>query len=281
MTVSAPLPGFRAYSISPAASTQARNTHTDGNPQGQSFDGILASLGEPTGSAERPEKLHRSPQLVSVLGALEQGHEFLSGTQAYSLQVRIGDNALSFQARPIVGVTSVILPEGHPVPGDVSAVPVAGSLPHSSDTPAGKQGAADTIDREPVFVIAPADSRVSGHVASQPVRIPGQVQIRSSGHAPQPAPASLGVGRSVTDRTTAPIAEQVEAARPSRPDQPTARTMLFAQLLAATGEYRVAVRGTQLSQDDRDKLIMDIRAALRSLGFADLPISLSTPSGAT
>ncbi len=281
MTVSASLPGLRGTAKPLAIDPPVRAVEKSEQGQTPSFGDILTSLTGEQAPASRPEAGAVSPELVSVLGALERGHEFPSGTQAYSLQVQVGDSALAFEARPVVGITSVILPE-HDVDVSVVPDPVVVHAPAVPTSPI----SADAVpvgpmpDMEPQFVRAVTDARPASAPASLARRPAVPTGVPSFSPGPIQPGAEQGPSRPASERWASQSSTPAERSRPAASESALARTMLFAQLLAAAGEYRVAVRGTQLTQEDRERLIMDIRAALRSFGFADLPVTIATPSGA-
>ena len=261
------------------AVTQQGQTN-DGQSQGKGFEAILENMQTGDPATEQRATLHSSPVLATALAALELGVELASG---YSLQVAIGDEALAFQARAIVGPVA-IAPESDQELG--FPMQIAGTS--SAQLPSSNEGiraedASDRLDMAPRFFLLPSDTRCSASATtSKASPLPSSASRTRAAVAPlgkwaQMAQLSAPIAsRAVRESQAASVPAQAEATSGGQAE-PT-RATLFAQLVAAAQEYRVAVRGAKLSIDERERLIADIRAALRSFGLVDLPITLTSIS---
>ena len=245
--------------------------------QDGSFGSILSAM---------PSHMPAEDELAAAFGELEHGVELQSGDRHYTLQVNIGDRAVAFDARPIVAPTSVAMAGKLPRPapdrsltgqGDVAPAAIERPIALAFDL---RHATApdDAIRTSPASVIT----------ANAPALRQTPLPIRASSNSVPPAVPGLGSGPGQpAQRPTRsdPHIGHVRQAEPPRRSAATdgrplqAGAQLFAQLVAAAGEYRVSVRGTHLSRSDSEKLVADIRAALRSHGFADLPITLNATGG--
>lgn len=264
-------PGTRVFPPAQRTGTSetdlmARKPHSPSYPTFRD----LAASSNPPDRHELPldaRDLSHIPKLQ--IGEIRAG----ASAQVYSLELEIGQDALAFEARPIVGPASVEL--GSEAEGMQHALPLAIELAQTAAAPElwigrSRWTSPDQLgdDGPPVVhhqrgVGRAADFSNPGATAKLTARGVG------AGSTPL-RPEADGLRRidEARIRNHSPI---------SRQDAATQR--FLAQLVAASGEYRVTLRGIRLSGIERDQLAAAIRSALRSYGFADRPIMIANPAG--
>ena len=253
----------------------------DGKPDRQTdepstgFDDVLANVLERQADDSRSELADRTAtELSPVIDALEGGIEIIAAGREYSLRVAIGDRAISFQAKPVVGPTatdskavSTAAAEGPPIPG--TAALAAPDMPPKtvSDAVAGPlEPSGRGLAMNPTLHGSARADRVGAAVA--PRTFPASVATSPPNTAVTPQPAKVG-SHAKAEQATRPM----PAAPPTM--QPHAKAQIFAQLVASAAEYRLAVRGAQLSDTQMEEICQEVRATLYRLGLGDRPVRVT------
>ncbi|WP_432200683.1 hypothetical protein ACRAQ7_14270 [Erythrobacter sp. W53] len=188
---------------------------------------------------------------------------------------------MSFHARPIVGPASVdplanLAIDAPAAELSTRAEPAHIRIDNSRET---NLGAAHLAAMVPTASDTDSVSKIAPSVATK---------AAPTGHTPPHGPSRTGTQQAPSQATqnlpnarahSAPE-QSGKTTHTSQPQsQLQARAQLFANILASAKDYRVATRGIQLSNSEIDRLATDIRAALRGLGLADLPVIVSGTSG--
>ncbi|GAA4044766.1 serine/threonine-protein kinase [Parerythrobacter jejuensis] len=285
MSIAPPNASILPFHVQQIPASSGRDPGQQGKQETQGFGDILKTLQEDGTDADgKPLTEDRMQEITAALQDLERGIELESARHRYTLQVHVGDRALAFNARPLVGpaaaeFSSTLVADGVQGTAALAAGPAAGQQ-------AGQTIAAlDGVSVEPDFMLNATDERHAAARFARSATVAANTTAIPTSRAVPAGPSQQSAPQQATQR----VADNTRALDPARPAEAArspamslpmqARAQLFAQLVAAASEYRVAVRGAQLSQADNDRLIADIRAALRSYGLADLPISLSASAG--
>lgn len=248
--------------------------HRPEQEQTESFRELLFESGTVGKAAQNADQDRLRPGKIEEQESLPNSKiVVVSGAQTYSLEVMIGESALAFNARPIVapaliamGLPEVTSRTPTSIPelrlyAQAIAIESTSEQAIPSDIPrSGNQVVArHPIQRSPIkpgSADAIIRSGASGILANLP-QSQGAVYSPSVSRSSQPLRAGTTEGAAVT------------------PWQTPTNAQLFALLVAGSKEYRVTIRGTRLSLEERDHLAMDIRAALRAYGLADRPIVIA------
>lgn len=289
MNITPPNAAILPFSVQRVSAEPDRQKDKGEAQNEQGFGALLAELqgegGDGSLAREADRMLGETPQMQMMYLAFQDGITFDSGARAYSLKADVADHALAFQARPIVGPAAVDA-------GPQQAISLVEPQSPAADTalsqPLDRRGAErvplDGLSFEPTLHARPSDGRIEAAATSRRATVApfaNPVTVPSVTRAAATLQSQQGVRPLVEQTQRIEQARSADASRPAQlAPQLQARAQLFAQLVAAATEYRVAVRGAQLSRADHDRLIADIRAALLSHGLADLPITVSTNSGA-
>lgn len=197
----------------------------------------------------------------------------VSGAQTYSLEVMIGESALAFNARPIVAPALIALE----LQEDTSRTPA--SIPDLGLRAQAIAVEATTEKAIPSRIARSGDQVVARHPIQRASINPGGAAavIRSgaAGILANPSPSQGAVYSPALSRSSQPLRAGTTEGAATTPWQTPTNAQLFALLVAGSKEYRVTIRGTRLSLEERDHLAMDIRAALRAYGLADRPIIIT------
>ena len=197
----------------------------------------------------------------------------------YNAETDIGDSAVSFGARPIVGPTSTQHSREEPLLADPEI-----SAPELADLQAKMASQLETLEQS----AAPSQRGVGtfsqvgtmAPIASTPAQAlsaaQGPIAPRSVA-APIVAPISnqqAGQAQSIQSP------QKVTAAATARfVPTSSAQTPAFAQLLASPSEYRLIIRGQKLSESEREHLMREINSALMQLGLPFHPVHMTHQDG--
>ena len=196
---------------------------------------------------------------------------------AYDVEVTIGDEAVSFSARPIIGPVATLERPSEPIVEEenlktiaqselakIAAEDLLGSDIRQENTRLEvAQPHIHRTERSPIALRLTISTNAASTVATQAV---------SSPTATQAAPPIRGQAPSAPARTEVVREAQRSGALPPPPPN---QTSVFAHLAAGMNEYRVTLRGTRLDRFETEKLSAAIQAALRSYGFAERPVILN------
>ena len=198
---------------------------------------------------------------------------------SYNADTDIGDSAVSFGARPIVGPTSTQHSREEPLLADPEI-----SAPELADLQAKMASQLETLEQS----AAPSQRGVGtfSQVGTMVPIVSTPAQALSAAQGPI-AP------RSVAAPIVAPISNQqagqaqsiqspqkVTAAATARfVPTSSAQTPAFAQLLASPSEYRLIIRGQKLSESEREHLMREINSALMQLGLPFHPVHMTHQDG--
>lgn len=190
----------------------------------------------------------------------------------YTLNVAIGDGAVRFNERPVVGSCGLKLEAAHvlvetakiPMEAKPTVRPVVEPVPSADHVPAPRTeaGSADTLRVSAARgENTGADVRITLRISTDVAKAGSQDQRISDVRAGR---ISLDFERTLQNAT---------ARHDQWSDAPTSsRTMIFARILTIDGTYRVRTRGLALTPDEADHLAERVRAVLREYGLADGPV---------
>lgn len=203
--------------------------------------------------------------------------EITAGGNRFSVETQIGDDAIRFDARPIVGPTAT------PVFSDDTDAKAAGpadDIQPSDITPPREELIALVVqiaDRIPPLVTMPAQMATDGPSPPAPT-ISAQ---RTDGAAPRfPLVPQAGLLISPPLIVSVVGAQSPEAAAPPPPTPtPTTSHLLAARVAALPREVIVALHGVTLSSDDMLMLADTIRQALAQYRLEDRPVRIFGTGG--
>lgn len=285
MSVAPPQAGILPPRIQPAPSRS--EGHGNNQPQGQSggegFAELLSQARAMPLDAVGKKSLITPANITAqelyasqALADLDAGLPVVLGPVSYSLKVKIGEDAVSFDARPIVGPASFEAAVDPTVQTAPAAEPSAEALSLIDPAIADR-----TSTAQPRAWFGVGEDR--GQVVIGPMAPRGIAAMQTRGAVGPAAQASgQAYGAPSANHRSAQGTHSIqplgESGRPQSEAQ-GARAHVFAQLLASASEYRVAVRGTRLSESEAERLAQAIRSVLKGYGLADLPVVLSAPGG--
>lgn len=307
--------GWLPAKNSPFGKTVETQKSGNGAGKSESFAAFLSEGGAPangkasgaanvraqqTGSVPRaPASVPQSAVDPTNAGAqdaltLSSGNQpafFAASTQgqaSYNAARGLNDEAIAFNARPIVGPASfnhsaddvfsavegfdneafaaaraelrgsIGFADGHPVittdrPGNQqsnASVTVSASTPRSAPVPGTATATAQSTRAAQTDV--PAQPMVAGNSAKD-----SALNERSA----------KGASRATSSAPTLPV--HIAAAQ----------NPAFAQILASPSEYRLVIRGQRLSEDMREHVLRAVRSGLAEFGLPTLPLSVFDQEG--
>ena len=254
-------------SIPPMISIPQRfDGHTDAefpHKETSGFADILRGLELPARSIDPGGKKAAGMRQLSQIAA--------PGVSYNSAPV-IGEDAISFAARPLLAPVSIDVMRFDVVPMDAIGIP-NGVYPtaqkldlHPSTGERHLTEAMPDPFRTSVMIMAtsvPKNDRVIERATPLPMPSLTRAILRESPPAQMRAPSNEAA-------RSAPKTFSAQQGSPTF----QANSQLLAQLSAHPGEYRIVVRGQQLNEGERQWLITDMRKALMGLGLPLNPISI-------
>jgi len=218
------------------------------------------------------------------------------GQASYNAAPGLNDEAIAFNARPIVGPASF----GHSADDVFSAVEgvdneafaaaraelrgsigfAAGHLVVTPDRAGSQQDnrlgiqpgngsmpvSASTPRSAPVFGTASATSQ-----GAKAVRIDAPLQPLVSGNSAK---------GNAQNETNSRSSDRASSSAPTLPVHlSAAQNSAFAQILASPSEYRLVIRGQRLSEDMREHVLRAVRSGLAEFGLPTLPLSVFDQEG--
>lgn len=198
-----------------------------------------------------------------------------SSNGRFKIETRIGDDAVRFDARPIVA------PIGRSEAQD-SAGASTGPSPAGEATPNGAPTYAHLLElvshlvqRLPIIADRltgkPSPGATFEMAASSPARA-RQVAGGSAGTPPSP-------GGHETLPLAARVAEDPMAAKPSAPPAPVQTNALAARIAALPREILIVLRGVSLSAEERESLVDAVRRELAPLRLGERTIRIVGAGG--
>lgn len=270
MIVNSSVPPMRQSASSGAMPTNTKSSSEDRAPQTQKrdFDSMVKNGNLPFSSGGTAAQ----NETATALFIVKTAH------QAYTIETAIGDSAVSFDARAIVGPVSEASGGAPEVPASIA----------DSDSGFEQQAAPYITNHPPASQAGIITSAATHHPPAKMAALRSNASMAN--HAPRaPLPDiqnPLPVSReSVSPSKTAMVESRSTpraSARASLPPPPAARGANFAALVAALPqEVRVTVRGMMLEQSEREELSREIRTALASHGFGHRSIHIISGEGTT
>lgn len=192
------------------------------------------------------------------------------GNSRFEVETRIGDDAVRFDARPIVA------PIGKPGTPDIDGAD-SGSSPIDKAIPAGTPTRVDLrelvghlIQRLPVIADR-LTARPGGEALPETiVRLPARAGVIAEGS--EGTPPSQG-GRGSLPLMVS-MTEDSMTAKPSTPPAPVQTTTLIARVAALPREIVIVVRGVRLSAEEREALAEAARHELAPLQLGERTIRI-------
>lgn len=247
-------------------------------PPDRPFEQVLQDTAVPSARhAQSSISAHGEDFLAAVI-ALENGVSFEAYSHRLSLNVRIGETAVAFEAQPLLADVAIerencFLPKA----GVTLSEERARSLGQIALTPLGAR--TGESGRENAII----QGRSSGRDRATPPT--ASLQFSGTGSRPSaagqvPRTGSASVSGSIGTRhgllttdgsSPRGLPEHMGSPTLERSTQ-LARAQIFAQMIASSSEYRVTVRGMRSEKIDTDQLAKAIRATLLGLGLPDRPI---------
>lgn len=265
MIVNSSLPPMRQSASSGAGPASTKNASEDRMLQMRKhdFDAMVKSGNSPFSSLSTPTQNETAESLFVVQTA----------TQAYTVETVVGDSAVSFDARPIVGPVSTA-PNGSPE----ASASISGPK-NALD----QQVAPQIATPPPTLQVGTSKSPTASHQLGQSAALRSDSGVVD--HGPR-APVLNTQNPLFGSRANvgAPKVESKSTARmgtpASLPPQTAARGANFAALVATLPqEVRVTVRGMTLGQSEREELAREIRAALAGHGLDHRSIHIISGQG--
>lgn len=205
--------------------------------------------------------------------------------QRYSGKAAVADDAVAFQARPLVAPSAVamdsasLMPSADParLPADTIAPSVVTEALNTAPLPVERAGPS------PFATVAGLPVIIASFSSGNSLPIPNMAEIGPA------TDTGATTGQSVPpDRTASePVLQARQQRQPPSPAKALAdsaqqlRAQIFAHLVASAQEYRVTIKGAALAREDQDRLASEIRAALQEHGLPDRPVLLIAREGNT
>ncbi len=196
------------------------------------------------------------------------------GNSRFEVETQIGDDAVRFDARPIVAPTGAAEAPGDGA-GAKSGVTAGEALPGAAPAHADLLALVGQLARRlPDIADGPLAGRAWVAASQNAPAAPGRpIRIAASPVGRPPAPDG---------RESLPLTVRVSddaAARPSTPPSPAHTNALTARLAALPREILVVLRGVTLSPDERETLIDAVRRELTPLRLGERTIRIVGAGG--
>ncbi|WP_332819469.1 hypothetical protein [Sphingopyxis sp.] len=192
------------------------------------------------------------------------------GNSRFEVETRIGDDAVRFDARPIVA------PIGEPDVSD-SAEANIGSSPVGEAIPAGVATHADLMELvghlvQRLPVIADRFTGKPGPVATPETAAAPPARARLIAGGSEGTPPSPGGRESLP--LTVRVTEDPMAAKPSTPPAPAQTNALVARIAALPREIVIVLRGVTLSAEEHETLVDAAQKELAPLRLGERTIRI-------
>ena len=250
---------------------QARQSALSQAPQrsgrGPGFAELLARQERPhTGEADQGNPL------FSDIAAEMPASTSATAPTAFNLAVSVEGSAIRFDARPLVGETSVDLRDD----GEALSA-LQDGISRAADAPADREGiGAPTLADALEIVRSAAQWLVAQADAAQPAMEPVAMRSGTAMTTPEQARAPALTAPSFAAQTNASAAP---AGRTATASTPAHTRPLAAQLLALPREIRVAIHGLRLTAEDIAALVDELGTLLTAAGLGGRPIHVVALSG--
>ncbi|MGQ7829959.1 hypothetical protein [Altererythrobacter sp. Z27] len=259
------------YSDRPTNKGVANSRQTDA---GKEFRQILsdASQGPPVA---------RHFRSVAAEG-LEGGMELDASGGRFNIAMATSGRAVAFDARPVVGPTSVEVLQEHL--GHLHQSKGQGNPLHRSPGHGQQIGGTYSVEFQPYLSFGGAPNRLEIPFAP-PVRTRASAPILHATHTSEPAldnkAGAQGASESCDAAEKLSVQDGIESNNPrteGRFRQSTAqqisRAQVLASMLEATDEYRIFVRGVTLDHREKYALQNAIKNMLGAYGLPDKPVAI-------
>ncbi len=256
-------------------------SHEHAKPSHEQFSGLLDGSPRHGPNALREDQPNESRVHLARMGL---GVEIKAEERSYSLEVEIGNDAIAFNARPIVAPTATAQDNASQSLENVREM----SQSRAEQVAASAGGPKDTTPPAPPpsqLGSLSSPSRTDQNLStlnanSQIARTQNQPKVSIGLQTPSSDLASQAPAENRSSRLHSQPHSRAENIAKHRGIQTLqsiqTNSPVFAQILAKTGEYRLIIRGTQLSQEDNQRLQREVRTALISMGFPERPINISS-----
>lgn len=230
-------------------------------------------------SAVSPEGANGQDALASGIGAASIAQALNAQQAAYNSGSHVSDEAVAFNARPIVGPASF-----NHSPDEIFLAVNGGD---TAQFAAARASLASSIGMQDGHIVLTQDQ--PGQIGRLPVSAspttlpssgiasPGVKDLNTTRVEPAALPQISG-NSAKAEISSEAIARTGNRAASSAPvlqlSLAAAQSPAFAQLLANPAEYRLVIRGGRLNQDQREEVLREVRSALAQAGLPDLPIDL-------
>lgn len=262
----------------------AQKTGRPGQETQWSFAQLLADEGLDTKLPARPVAPRQSAdQMVdprslpgrTELSALETLPTNSARSDDYRGEVRIGDDAIAFDSRPILAPTAVdrnaselraethVRVETHSREIRPIQMPFHSAMTRLEPRNEVAQVRGATPSGQPPTAAQPSSQSTAGTPALIPIARGSPAQVAAVTGQTQSTRSASTQGQARAAPAAAPPAFWTHTAAPA-----------FAQLIASPSECRISLRGQRLSDAERSQLIADVSATLRHLGLPFNPIQL-------
>lgn len=287
------LPAFNSASLSVRSESGRSEPRPQDKAERSAFARLLDASDQPIGkaaakagaeqSAMEPETARQEPSrsVATLARAADQTPRDKAET-TYSAEVQIGEDAVGFAARPIVGPSSLRYESTHSGTASAKASPSHGFIKVDwkwVDIPL--KNSLEGERYSPISTVMINSLRSSSHslsaysMALHPNEVPRlstrelpatvSVQVH-----PGPRPQHIS-GKSAGDHLANQAVPQPRASF-------RASTAPLVQLLADHAEYRLLIRTQKLNAHERAYIASEITSALKQFGMAALPVRTIHPS---